>query len=105
MATEEEDIELTEDEIGATRLALMVLCGLLEDLDDQNDASEEDFERWQDACKEQVGLEIDCNLPELLLSALRKFKEEDTEHEEQKEAGQEDQEDTDYEEQKEAGQD
>ena len=88
MVTEEEDIELTEDEISATRLALMVLCGLLEDLDDENTASEEDFERWQDMVKEQVGLEIDCNLPELLLSALRKFKEEDTEHEEQNEASQ-----------------
>ena len=105
MATEEEDIELTEDEISATRLALMVLCGLLEDLDDQNTASEEDFEQWQENCKAEVGIDPDCNLNDLLLSALRKFKEEDTEHEEQKEAGQEDQEDTDYEEQKEAGQD
>ncbi|KKK65917.1 hypothetical protein LCGC14_2969320 [marine sediment metagenome] len=88
MVTEEEDIELTEDEISATRLALMVLCGLLEDLDDGDVAGEEDFERWQDMVKEQVGLEIDCNLPELLLSALRKFREEDTEHEEQNEASQ-----------------
>lgn len=88
MAAEEEDIELTEDEIGATRLALMVLCGLLEDLDEGGVAAEEDFERWQDDCKSQVGLEIDCNLPELLLSALRKFKEEDSDHGEQNEASQ-----------------
>ena len=88
MITEEEDIELTEDEISATRLALMVLCGLLEDLDDQNTASEEDFVRWQENCKEQVGIDPDCDLNDLLLSALRKFKEEDTDHEEQNEAGQ-----------------
>jgi hypothetical protein len=88
MATEE-DIELTEEEIGATRLALMVLCGLLEDLDDGDVASEEDFDRWQDNCKEQVGLDVDCDLPELLLSALRKFREEETDHGEQnQEAGQ-----------------
>lgn len=89
MAAEEEDIELTEDEIGATRLALMVFSGLLEDLDgDMNVESEENFERWQDDCKLQVGLETDCNLQELLVSALIKFREEDTEHVEQNEAGQ-----------------
>ena len=88
MVTEEEDIELTEDEISATRLALMVLCGLLEDLDDENTASEEDFEQWQENCKEMVGIDPDCSLNDLLLSALTKFKEEDTEHEEQNEASQ-----------------
>ncbi len=88
MAAEEEDIELTEDEIGATKLALMVLCGLLEDLADDGIAADENFEQWQDNCKEQVGLETDCNLQELLVSALIKFREEDTEHVEQNEAGQ-----------------
>ena len=88
MATEE-DIELNEDEIAATRLALMVLCGLIEDLDDDDVASEEDFDGWQDNCKEQVGLDSDCDLAALLLSALTKFREEETDHGEQnQEAGQ-----------------
>jgi hypothetical protein len=84
----EEDIELTEEEIAATRLALMVLCGLIEDLDDDDIASEEDFNGWQDSCKEQVGLDVDCDLAELLLSALQKFREETEYGDQEQEASQ-----------------
>ncbi len=86
MAAEEEDIELTEDEIGATKLALMVLCGLLDDLADGELAVDGDYDRWQKACKEMVGLDPACDLDDLLLSALGKFKEEDTDCGEQNEA-------------------
>ncbi len=76
----EEDIELTENEIGATRLALMVFVGLLSDL---RDDEPEGVASWEETCKEQVSLDSDCNLGELLMSALRKFKEEETDSGEQ----------------------
>ena len=88
MAGEEEDIELTEDEIGATKLALMVLCGILADIVEGEDATEEESARWQESCKEMVGLDPACDLGDLLLSALGKFKEEDTDCGEQNEASQ-----------------
>ncbi|KKK68924.1 hypothetical protein LCGC14_2939200 [marine sediment metagenome] len=67
----EEDIELTEDEIGATRLALRVFCGLLLDIKNYRDAENlEEYARWQETYKEQAGIDPDCNLNELLVSAL-----------------------------------
>jgi len=80
-----EDIELSEDEIAATRLALLVFTGLLSDIRIDEPGEVED---WEETCKENAGLDPDCNLEELLISALRKFKEEDTDHGEQNEAGQ-----------------
>ncbi len=88
MATEEDDIELDENEIAVTRLALICLAGLLGDVREEDP---EEISDWEDSIKEQVGLDEDCNLEELIMSALRKFREEDMGHEEQNqenEAGQ-----------------
>ena len=82
----EEDIELTEDEIGATRLALRVFCGLLLEIESEDAGDLEEYDRWQETYKEQAGIDPDCSLNELLVSALRKFKEEETDSGEQNEA-------------------
>lgn len=79
MAAEEEDIELDENEIAVTRLALLVLAGLLDDIRVDEPG---EVESWEEGVKEQVGLDEDCNLGETLVSALRKFREEDTDYEE-----------------------
>ena len=84
MATEE-DIELTEDEISATRLSLLVLAGLLADVRREEPES---FDEWVEGCQELVGLDEDSNLDELILSALKKFREETENGDQEQEASQ-----------------
>jgi hypothetical protein len=83
----EEDIELTEEEISVTRLSLLVFIGLLNDVLLEED-SIESFEEWEATCKEQVGLDSDCDLTELLHSALKKFREEKEYGDQEQEASQ-----------------
>jgi len=81
----EEDIELTEDEISATRLSLLVLAGLLADVRREEPES---FDEWVEGCQELVGLDEDSNLDELILSALKKFREETENGDQEQEASQ-----------------
>ena len=74
--SEEEDIELTEDEISAVKMSLRVFVGLLIDVNQEAREEGEEVGRLEDSIKITAGIDEEVSLADLCLSALRKFGEE-----------------------------